>query len=84
MYKEFRECLHDEIETMKDMGVSITASTIKYYETTYAQGGCPCPACFIRKNKNVAMQCLSHDGEKNIHADLFECPECEGFIEVGG
>ncbi|MCL1123002.1 hypothetical protein [Shewanella surugensis] len=47
-------------------------------------GGSVNSACFIRKNKNVAMQYLNHDRDNNIHADLFECPECEGFIEVGG
>ncbi|MCL1127761.1 hypothetical protein [Shewanella surugensis] len=76
MYTEFRECLHDEIAIMQDMGTHIAGSTIKYYETIYAHGQNPCPACFIRRNNCIAMVCV-------IHADIFECPECGEFIEVG-
>ncbi|MCL1126727.1 hypothetical protein [Shewanella surugensis] len=77
MYMEFRECLHDEIAIMQNTGIFISDSTIIYYETIYSKGQSPCPACFIRKNRCVAMKCV-------IHADIFECPECDEFIEVGG
>ncbi|WP_299496715.1 hypothetical protein [uncultured Shewanella sp.] len=82
MYKEFKENLHSEKDSMESSGIPISDNTLKDYKELYYEGGFPCPACFIRKSKMVSMQCTAHDWEQRMKHDLFECPECDGFIEV--
>ncbi|WP_298772943.1 hypothetical protein [uncultured Shewanella sp.] len=82
MYKEFKENLHSEKDSMENAGIAIDDNTVNNYKDLYHEGGFPCPACFIRKSKTVSMKCTAHDWEQRVKHDLFECPECLGFIEV--